>query len=715
MKDGGSLATSKRPRQRGASKSPLRWRAALPLGAAFALKSAQFRDCGDAPRCPKPHSAGAQPLWQPSRERIAAANVTGFAARVARDRRRRARRFRRAVALVGRPAGGLLARAVGLRRRRRRRPGERGARERRPRCRARGSSRGAAQLRREPAAPAATTTPALDLLGRGQVERRVELAPSCTTRSSRLRRRCARAGVRPGDRVAGYLPNMPETIIAMLAAASLGAVWSSCSPDFGVQGVLDRFGQIEPKVLFAVDGYLYGGKTHRRARQAAPRSRRSCRRVERVVVVPYAAATRRSRARARRAALWTTSSAPHRGARRSTSRGCRSTTRSTSSTRRARPGVPKCIVHGAGGTLLQHLKEHLLHCDVKPRRPPVLLHHLRLDDVELARLGPRRRRDAAALRRLAVPSRRQRAVRLRRARAGITRLRHLGQVHRRAAPRPGSSRRKTHELATRARDRSRPARRSSPESFDYVYGNDQARRCSSPRSRAAPTSSPASCSAIRPCRCGAARSRRRGLGMAVEVFDDDGRPVARREGRAGLHGAVPVDAGRLLERPRRQQVPRRLLRALPGRLVPRRLRRADRARRRDHLRPLRRGAQPGRRAHRHRRDLPPGRAARRGGRGARDRPGLGGRRARRAVRAPARRRWRSTTRCAKRIRDADPQQHHAAPRAGEDRAGRRHPAHQERQDRRARRARRRARPRRSRTARRSPIPRRWSSTRTCRR
>ncbi len=69
------------------------------------------------------------------------------------------------------------------------------------------------------------------------------------------------AGVGPGDRVAGFLPNLPETVIAMLAAASLGAIWSSCSPDFGVQGVLDRFGQIEPKVLFTADGYFYGGKT----------------------------------------------------------------------------------------------------------------------------------------------------------------------------------------------------------------------------------------------------------------------------------------------------------------------------------------------------------------------------------------------------------------------------------------------------------------------
>ena len=69
-------------------------------------------------------------------------------------------------------------------------------------------------------------------------------------------------GVKPGDRVAAFMPNMPETIVALLATTSIGAIWSSCSPDFGVQGVLDRFGQIEPKVLFCVDGYYYSGKTH---------------------------------------------------------------------------------------------------------------------------------------------------------------------------------------------------------------------------------------------------------------------------------------------------------------------------------------------------------------------------------------------------------------------------------------------------------------------
>ena len=77
---------------------------------------------------------------------------------------------------------------------------------------------------------------------------------------SRLQQALAAAGVGKGDRVAGYLPNLPESVAAMLATASLGAIWSSCSPDFGVQGVVDRFGQIEPKVLFCSDGYLYGGK-----------------------------------------------------------------------------------------------------------------------------------------------------------------------------------------------------------------------------------------------------------------------------------------------------------------------------------------------------------------------------------------------------------------------------------------------------------------------
>ncbi|MBT3170914.1 MAG: AMP-binding protein, partial [Rhodospirillaceae bacterium] len=94
--------------------------------------------------------------------------------------------------------------------------------------------------------------------GEEKVRRRLSFA-ELHDRVSRLAQALRARGIGEGDRIAGYLPNMPETIIAMLATASLGAVWSSCSPDFGAQGVLDRFGQIEPKALIAVEGYYYGG------------------------------------------------------------------------------------------------------------------------------------------------------------------------------------------------------------------------------------------------------------------------------------------------------------------------------------------------------------------------------------------------------------------------------------------------------------------------
>ncbi|MEM7251244.1 MAG: acetoacetate--CoA ligase [Pseudomonadota bacterium] len=175
-----------------------------------------------------------------------------------------------------------------------------------------------------------------------------------------------RSGVQSGDRVAGYLPNMAETVIAMLAASSLGAVWSSCSPDFGVQGVLDRFGQIEPKVLVAADGYFYNGKPIDSLDKlgdivnALPS-------VETVVTVSYLAGPdgRVAPTTMRGAVGWSDYVGPH---------------RQEALTFAPLPfdhplyimyssgttGAPKCIVHGQGGTLLQHLKEHQLQADVRP-------------------------------------------------------------------------------------------------------------------------------------------------------------------------------------------------------------------------------------------------------------------------------------------------------------------------------------------------------------
>ncbi len=169
------------------------------------------------------------------------------------------------------------------------------------------------------------------------------------------------AGVVKGDRIAGYLPNCPEAIIAMLATTSLGAIWSSCSPDFGINGVVDRFGQIKPKILFCADGYFYNGKRHD-SLESVKGVLDEIDSIECTVIARFSSddfgiedirgGVRWQDFVVEDARLEFTQVEFDHPLYIMYSSGT--------------TGVPKCIVHGTGGTLLQHLKEHAIHLDIGP-------------------------------------------------------------------------------------------------------------------------------------------------------------------------------------------------------------------------------------------------------------------------------------------------------------------------------------------------------------
>jgi acetoacetyl-CoA synthetase len=336
--------------------------------------------------------------------------------------------------------------------------------------------------------------------------------------ASRMAQALKDTGVKKGDRVAGYLPNVPEATAALLATASLGAVWSSCSPDFGVQGVLDRFGQIEPKILFCTDGYLYNGKDYD-SQEKASRVLEKLPSVEECVVIDYLGAPATAGS-----SLFDFLEPFH------------PADIAFDQVEFNHPlyilyssgttGVPKCIVHGTGGSLLQHIKEHKLHSDVKPNDR--LFYFTTLGWMMWNWLVSGLASDATLLLYDGSPFIGRGKVLFDYAEAeGMT---HFGTSAKfiDALAKAGIKPSETHRL-----DKLRAVLSTGspllPEGFDYVYRNVKSDVCLSSISGGTDI---VSCfvlgNPIGPVWRGEIQAK--GLGMAVEVFNDQGKPVRGEKG-----------------------------------------------------------------------------------------------------------------------------------------------------------------------------------------
>ena len=341
--------------------------------------------------------------------------------------------------------------------------------------------------------------------------------------TSRLARALEAAGVEPGDRVGGFVPNMPETAAAMLATSAIGGVWTSCSPDFGINGVLDRFGQSEPKVLFTADGYFYNGKSHDslgRVAEFAPKVAS----IEKVVVLPLLSEAPDAGGVPNGVALgdfiadypagdidFVQSPFNH----------PLFIMYSSGTT-----GKPKCITHGQGGTLLNQMKEHLLHCDEKPGDR--VFYFTTCGWMMWNWLMCALASEATLMLYDGSPFRPDGNILFDYAEAEKWTLFGTSAKYIDALAKAGLKPKDTHDLSS-LRTMCSTGSPLAPESFDYVYENIKTD---------IQLASIAGGTDILSCFMGGdptgpvwrGEIQRRGLAMAVEVFDDEGKPVRGEQG-----------------------------------------------------------------------------------------------------------------------------------------------------------------------------------------